>query len=249
MTCAALMAGLGFDCHEIKNGVLRVNTRLGFCDGQLMGFYILPKGKGYVISDNCDTLFNLMNQGICLDNKRKWTPIRKIAINHGLVLTDNGEITTIKPCDDIGHLISSYLSVMFEINNFQRERMGISDDVVSFSNEVEIYLRQWKPSSPIILNPSFKGDSGILHDFDFEMDGKLIECISARSSNTASLIRKAADIGVSENTKAILAIIDDRKDMKKAKIESGILAKSGFVSVLTMSRLIANAGKVAITMQ
>lgn len=241
MTCSAIIASLGYECRELADNILEVDTAFSFADGEAMSFYVLQSGAGLVLSDNADALAHLLSVGLPLRTSRSLSPIARLVGAHGVTLTPRGEIRTECRAPELGNGIARFLSALVEISRFERDRLGLSEAVVIFSDEVELYLRSWKPNAEITNAPSVIGATGGSYEFDFRMDDLVIDCIAAKGRSTGTLLRKASDVRARENAPGIMAVIDDRTDPEHAARESNILASSGLVSTLLMSRLMQNA--------
>lgn len=241
MTCSAIIAGLGYECRELNGGIYEIDTEFTFADGECVGFYLAPIRNGYAISDNGDAIAHLMSVGIPFRNKRSLSVIARLTGAHGVALTPRGELRTECHMDALGDGIARFLAAMVELSRFERDRVGLSEAAVAFSDEVELYLRSWKPGAELIGTPTAAGATGGKYDFDFLFEGRLIDCIAAKGRSTGALLRKAADIRARENAPDILAIIDDRMDPEHAHKESSILTGSGLVSVMLMTRLMRNS--------
>lgn len=241
MTCSAIIAGLGYECRELDGGILEVDTEFTFADGECVGLYMVPIRNGYALSDNGDAIAHLMSVGIPFRNKRSMVTISRLMADHGVALTPRGELRTECRMDALGDGIARFLSAMIELGRFERDRFGLSEAAVVFSDEVELYLRGWKPHAELIGTPTATGATGGKYEFDFLFEGQLIDCIAAKGRSTGALLRKAADVRARENAPGILAIIDDRTDQEHASKESSILTGSGLVNVMLMTRLMRHS--------
>lgn len=241
MTCSAIIASLGYECRELADNTLEVDTAFSFADGEAMTFYVRSSGSGFVLSDNADALAHLLSVGLPLRTSRSMSPIAKLVGSHGVTLTPRGEVRIECPAPELGSGIARFLSALIEISRFERDRLGLSEAVVAFSDEVELYLRSWKPNAEIVKAPTILGATGGAYEFDFQMNGTVIDCIAAKGRSTGALLRKASDVRARERAPDILAVIDDRIDPIHAAHESNILAGSGLVSTLLMTRLMQNA--------
>jgi len=239
MSCEGLFERLGFDCREVGDRTIAIGTPFAFADGEPIGFYLVERDDRVVLSDNADTLMHLAGLGLDISDRRRWTGVRQITESFGLELSERGEITGIGTKQTEQRLITSYLGAMLAIADYEREAVGLSEELSQYISEVEMYLRASKPTVPLTLLPSVEGHSGRVHTFHFDFDNKLIEAARPHGSRTGSILRKAADVKNRGYPKPIVVIMDDREDEERAKIETDIL--STMVSVLAFTRLVAQS--------
>ncbi len=221
---------------------MSVSTSFSFADGEIINFYIEDKQDETVVTDNGDTLFHLRGIGLDLSDRRRWRPYRQIATAHGFDLDDGGMIIGRSPTNRVPQLVANYITAMLDIVTLEHEQLGIPEEASQFIEEVEFYLRAWKPSSNIIRLPVLVGMSGKSHTFHFELDGTLVDAAKPSSNKTGALLRKLTDISLSGVNKPVMVVMDDREDPNRAKIETTIL--TSMVSVLTFRQLVRNAGNL-----
>lgn len=240
-TCAAIIAGLGYECREVKDNILEVDTAFSYADGSTISVYVMHSPHGFVLSDNADSIYHLISVGIPIRSRSSLSPIKRLASAHGVTLTGKGELRTECQPALLGDGMARFISTMVEISRYERERVGLPESVVIFSDEVELYLRGWKQGEEITRAPTIRGATGGLYEFDFRISDYVIDCIAAKGRSTGALLRKSADIRAQDHAPSIMAVIDDRTDPDHAARESDILVGSGLVSVLPMTRLMKNA--------
>ena len=240
MSCEQLIQRLGFNCREVGDSVIAVGTPFSFSDGEAIGFYLHERRDEVVVSDNGDTLFHLRGVGFDLSDRRRWRAFRQVAEAHGFELLDSGEITARTSPSNVPQLLARYIAAMLEIVNVEREQLGIPDELDQYVQEVEFYLRAWKPQADLVHLPSIRGISGRLHNFHFDFDGSLVDAARPHSNRTGSILRKVADIGLGGNQRRILVVMDDREDPERARVEAEIL--TSMVSVMPFLQLARNAG-------
>jgi hypothetical protein len=239
MSCSGLLERLGFDCIEVDHRTIAVGTPFAFADGEPIGFYLVEADDRITISDNADTLMHLAGIGLDLSDRRRWSSLRRITESFGIELTDRGEITAVGSKQTEHALISGYLGAMLAIADYEREVIGISQELSEYITEVEMYLKASKPEEPLLLGPAVQGHSGRTHTFHFDFDGKLIDAARPHGARTGAILRKAADIKNAGYPREIVVVMDDREDTDRAKIETDIL--STMVSVLPFTRLVSQS--------
>lgn len=239
-TCEGLMKRLGFDCRLVGDTTIGVSTPFSFIDGQPIGFYISESNLEIRITDNSDTLAHFAAIGYDITDRKKWKGIKQLVETFGFQMLDTGEIIGSAPVAEQHWLVMKYLSAMLAVVDFEREYIGVPEELEQFVQEVEMYLRAWKPNTPPMPYPVLQGHSGRIYKFHFEQDGKLIDAVRPHGSRTGSLLRKAADVLHAGEKKEILIVMDDRELKEAAIIESDIL--STMISVMPFSRLEQQVG-------
>lgn len=239
-TCEGLINRLGFDCRLIGRDTISVSTPFTFVDGVPIGFYLSESNLEIRISDNSETLFHFAAIGYDISERRKWKGIKQIIETFGFTLLDSGEIIGTAPVNQQQSLVTRYLSAMLAVVDFEREYVGIPEEIEQFVQEVEMYLRAWKPNTPPVPHPVLQGHSGRIYKFHFEQDGKLIDAVRPHGLRTGSLLRKAADVLHAGEKREILIVMDNRELPEAATIETDIL--STMVSVMPFTSLEQQVG-------
>lgn len=239
-SCEGLMKRLGFDCRLVGRETIGVSTPFAFMDGQPIGFYLSESNLEIRISDNSDTLAHFAAIGYDITDRKKWRGIKQLVEQFGFSMLDTGEIVGSAPVAHQHWIVMKYLSAMLAVVDFEREYIGVPEELEQFVQEVELYLRAWKPNAPILPLPVLQGHSGRIHKFHFEQDGTLIDAVRPHGNRTGALLRKAADVINAGEKKKILVVMDDRELPEMAAIESDIL--SVMVSVMPFTRLVQQVG-------
>lgn len=239
-TCEGLIKRVGFDCRVIGNQTLSISTPFTFADGEPIAFYLDDTGVSVRVSDNSDTLAHFAAIGYDISDRKKWRSIKQTVEAFGLSMLETGEIvcTDAKQMED--SLITRYISAMLAVADFEREYLGLPEELEQFIQEVEMYLRAWKPHAKLEHYPIVAGHSGRTHTFHFEFEKQLMDAARPHGIRTGSILRKAADVINTGDKRKIVVVMDDREDLERAKVETDIL--STMVSVMPFSRLVANVG-------
>lgn len=237
-TCDSLLTRLGFSCRLVGDETIDVSTPFAFADGEPIGFYLEEKGLNVHLNDNANTLAHLGAIGYDISDRKKWRSVKLAVEAFGFEMSDYGQILGNSPIKAQHLLVTRYISAMMAVVDWEREYLGLSEDVDQFVQEVEMYLRAWKPDARLDYFPMVTGHSGRMHRFHFDFDGSLIDAARPHGTRTGSILRKAADVINTGEQRKILVIMDDRGDLERAKIETDIL--STMVSVMPFTRLIAN---------
>ena len=125
--------------------------------------------------------------------------------------------------------------------HYERELLALPAETVELAEEVERYLRLWKPDAQLIRDPKVYGISGHSYSFDFQ----LILAISPTPNAVGAVMRKAGDVisGNDLNGRKITVIVDNRTDelFAKHKAEEEIQIISALVNAVPLTNLINQA--------
>lgn len=239
-TCEGLIKRVGFECRVLSDQTLSISTPFTFVDGEPISFYLDDTGASVRISDNSDTLAHLAAIGYDISDRKKWRGIKQTVETFGFSMLETGEIvgTDAKQMED--SLITRYISAMLAVADYEREYLGLPEELEQFIQEVEMYLRAWKPQARLDHSPVVIGHSGRSHLFHFEFDKQLMDAARPHGIRTGAILRKSADVINAGDKRKIVVVMDDREDVELAKIESDIL--STMVSVFPFTRLARQVG-------
>lgn len=239
-SCEGLMKRLGFDCRLVGKRTISVSTPFSFADGEPICFYLDDSSTEVRITDNSDTLAHFASIGFDITDRKKWKSVKQLVETFGLALTEAGEIVGAERKAREHGLINRYISAMLAIADWEREYLGLPEELEQFVQEVEMYLKAWKPQATLQIGPAVQGHSGRVHTFHFEQEAKLIDAARPHGIRTGSILRKAADVINAGDKRKVLVVIDDREDIERAKVEADIL--SSLISVMPFTRLVEQAG-------
>ena len=170
--------------------------------------------------------------------------IRDIVEKHGLSLDNEGNIKVLSNISNSSFFFAKFISGLLSLADWEREQVGISEDVKNLVDEAELYLKAWKPQSDLVRHPKLPGQSRKKHEFDFLFDDEFIDITSANPAATGASMRKAGDIANSpdwSNNQTMRFIIDDRTDPEKASVEKKIIGS--MASAMLFTQLIALSTK------
>lgn len=245
MNCIQLHHLAGFDCTPCRSllgeDALDVRTKFTWIDGEPIGFYIIDQGSTLLISDNGDTLSHLRNIGLNLTSKRKWGAVQNIAKQRGLSFSDGGELLSCSGKASAEQQVSSFIATLMSIADYERLHVGISEKVLHLADEVEEYLRVWKPHAELQRKVTLQGQSSREYVYDFLLDDMVIGVVQPNAAAVGGLMRKAGDTlgGPDMSGRRLLAIVDDRIDPDSARDEINII--SSLMSAMPLSRLIQHS--------
>ena len=239
MLCETLIKNLGFDC-EILEGPssegLRIMTPVDFQDGTPFYFYIQEHKDGnLLITDEGETLFHFISSGLVTNESRSWKSLKNIADKSHFNLSENGCFIAFPNQDQKAVFMGRALELGFLLKEWESERLGKNINDIFFVDEVEMALRAWKPGAEIIKRPKVVGYSKKEYEFNFNLDGILIDALQPNSRSTGSKLRKILDIQQGPYGPDMLFVLDDRTDPLKARTERdliGGLTKAIFYSDL-----------------
>lgn len=95
MKCDNIKEAFGLHCEHVAEDLLYLETALTLSDdGALLGAYVQDIGRGKIrITDNAATLFEALSAGVS-PNAKRGRKLAEIAGQHGISLSDTGEIFT-----------------------------------------------------------------------------------------------------------------------------------------------------------
>ncbi|HDR1103288.1 MAG: DUF1828 domain-containing protein [Bacteroidota bacterium] len=243
------------NCHKItsidgSDGVC-VQTYHKWLDGSILSFYIIQQGDHILITDECDTLFHFHTTGL-IENKRNWRGIKERlnCTQTSITLEDDGEILCLSTKEKAPFAIADYISALCGLMHYEKELAGIPRTVKNLADEVEVYLRTWKPKANLVKSPAINGISGHTYHADFQFDKEIIFAIAPTPNSVGSVMRKTGDIisGGDLGDRSILVIVDDRTEqLFEQKAEEEIKIIASLVKAVPLSNLIKLANKSSST--
>lgn len=247
LDCAWLRQILAYDCRPVStlagDPALEIGTPFSFADGTAIVFYLVDQGAHALLSDNGDTFAHLRAVG--LDPFRREMAIRNTLYPYGLALEPNGEIRALGPKNATAHIVATYISGLLAIAAQERGWLGVPATVNDFADDVEQYLRLWKPEEKLVKHPKLKGISRQEHVFDFMLGNELVDVITPSHQATGGLMRKLGDVlsAPGEHPK-IRVIVDDRLDFDRAETERQIIGS--MASAMLFSSLLKLSGRPSL---
>lgn len=226
MNCEKLSDIIGMRCNQLDSSI-EVLTPFTFSDGNGIELFAQEHGPQIHFFDDGFTLLHLHSVGISLNNKMRWLPLRGIAENYGVTLSDDGVFETLSSISNPSNGFARMVAALIGIAAWEREQIGVSADTALLVDEVALYLRAWKPSLKLLERPSIKGFSGRSLTFDFEFGDQYIDAVHPHFASTGAELRKLVDFNsasVAANKEA-LVIVDDRNNPDLAKQEIGIIGR------------------------
>jgi hypothetical protein len=242
MNCGGLQELVGMHCNQIGNAI-EVVTPFTFYDGDSIELFAKSYETQILFFDDGFTLHHLHDAGIRIaNNKKRWSPIKEIAGNYGVSLSEDGVLETLCSSANPSQGFARMVSALLGIASWEREQAGVEIDTAWLIDEVAIHLKAWKPNAAFVEKPKVRGFSGRVITFDFEFDGQYIDAIGPHSASTGAALRKVVDLNSNPNheKKEVLVIVDDRQQPELAKQEMGIIGR--VASTWSVSSLIAKSG-------
>lgn len=251
LNCEWLQQQNILNCTPVKTTAgeqgICVQTSYRWLDGSLLTFYLSPQANQILISDECNTLFQFKIMGL-LESKRSWKTLREklnCTASH-IQLLDDGEIICLTTREKAKFAIADYLSALCALMHYERELIGIPQPIIEFSQEVEFYLKAWKPKAELIKQPQIQGISGHEYAFDFQLDNQLVLAIKPTPNAVGATMRKVGDVisGSYLGDRQILIIVDDRSDdLFKQKADEEIRIIATLAKAVPFTQLIKVAEK------
>ena len=254
LNCQWLQKQAFSNCYQVKTmsgeGAICVQTNHRWADDSLLSFYILPQGDKLLITDEAESIFHFRTMGL-LENRRAWRGIQDkiICTKSDIHLEEDGEIIMLCRPEQAPLAIADFISALCALMHYEKELVALPVETIELADEVEHYLRLWKPHAQFIRSPKVNGISGHSYSFDFQVDDKLILAISPTPNAVGAVMRKAGDVITGNNLgdREIVVIVDDRDDKEKElfprrkdKAKEEIQIISSLVSALPLTNLIEN---------
>lgn len=227
MNCDSLQDIVGMRCNQIGNAI-EVVTPFTFYDGDSIELFAQSYETQILFFDDGFTLHHLHDAGIKIaNNKKRWSPIKEIAGNYGVSLSDDGVLETLCSTSNPSLGFARMVSTLLGIASWEREQTGVAIDSAWLIDEVAFHLKAWKPTVAFIEKPKVRGFSGRIITFDFDFDGQYIDAVHPHSASTGAALRKVVDLNSnpSYEKKDVLVIVDDRFNPELAKQEMGIIGR------------------------
>lgn len=246
LDCTWLKEHTALACHTVEavdgSQAVRVQTANTWFDGSPLTFYIINQGNSILLTDDCETLFHFHAQGLA-EHSRAAAALRdKLQCTGSSINMDSdGEIIAIGNADHADRLIADYISALCALMHHEREILGIPRQSAALADEVEMYLKAWKPKAKFSRNAEIKGYSGHIYRFDIAMDDKLILTLNPSPAAVGAAMRKAGDISMSDNLQGreLMAIVDNRgEDLFQTKAEEEIKILSSLMKALPLTNII-----------
>lgn len=244
MNCSWLQHLVEYDCNPCTSlhgePALDVRTPFTWIDGEPIGFFVIDQGDTVMISDNADTLFHFHALGMMSSgSRRQWQAVRHIAESRGASMSEQGEIFTVGAKDKAAVLIANFIAGLLAISEHERQTSGLDEHVSLFADEVETWLRAWKPNEILTKGVLLRGLSKREHTFDFRLGNRVVAAVQPNPAAIGGLMRKVGDAlgGPDAGGLELLAVIDDREDPARAEEETQIV--SSLIKAIPLSNLIS----------
>ena len=160
MMCSTLLSNLGFECHPISQGMMRVISPYTYCDdGEHIGAFIQVLEKDYIkVTDRCDALMNMEARGINLD-RRKLDELPSLLRTQGVELNERGEIIGFAQEHDVATVMANVIrgGVLASALSLDWYRLPKED---LFKKEVISYLKTTLLSEQLAFDEEISGGSG-----------------------------------------------------------------------------------------
>lgn len=250
MNCAWLQHLIEYDCTPCASlhgePAIDVRTPFTWADGEPIGFFVIDQGETVLVSDNADTVFHFRSMGMLGGGRRQWQAIRHLAESRGSTLTEQGEIFSLGAKANAATLIANFIAGLLAISEHERNSAGMAEHVSLFADEVEGWLRAWKPHEVLTRGVMMRGLSKREHMFDFRLGNRIIAAVQPNPAAIGGLMRKVGDAigGPDAEGVELMAVIDDRLDQQKAEEETRIV--SSLVKALPLSKLIFAVNRVKL---
>lgn len=242
MNCTALARQFAFDCTPLTGlhgeSVFELGTPFSFDDGTAICLYVINRAPLVEINDEALALHHLSGMGLDPWNPRRMTALRERIHPFGVTLCNNGALSLLAQETQLGWHVPRFISAELAVAQWAREQMGGTEESRNLAEEVEMYLRAWRPHADLTRHPRQRGISGHEHQFDFLQNDELIDVITPHHNATGGLMRKLVDVlnAGDESAPKVRVIVDDRTDPARAGVEMQIIAS--LAKAMPLSKLL-----------
>lgn len=249
MNCLDFSKATGMRCEPLpmRDGsqAIAILTPFSFFDGDGVTVYACAKAQQVEYFDDGACLDWLRTVGLNLDdNRHRWPSIRAAVERYGVVLDEDGGLTTVAPAANPATGFARMVSAQLAIDTWARDCVG-KPQSPHLLDEAALYLRAWRPTSALVVAPeaSTRGITGKVHGFAFRKGNGFVDVIQPHQAASAAELRKLTDVRqLPENADLdIRVIVDDRRDPEAAAQEVQLL--SSVARSWPMTRLIEAASQ------
>lgn len=250
MICDSLSAMIGFDCCPLTaaGNVALISTPFQFEDGEGVPVFAEVVDGQVRFFDDGGVMLHFLGRGMNLDDKRRLKFIATAAEMNGAVLNEQGEIEVWSSVESAPTAFAKYVSAILAVSAWERDQRGVSVDAALLIEDVEMALRAWRPSAPVLRDPEpFKGVSGQAYKFELLFDGQGVIATSPHPNAISANLRKLIDIKglLANDALQFLVVIDDRNDPDAADREARVVQSvATVVPFSSLGRHVANPGAV-----
>lgn len=244
MICDQLSELIGFQCCPLTaaGDVAFIATPFRFADGDGLPVYTEIADGQVRFFDDGGVVMHFLGQGLRLDNKRRLRFISSAAEEHGLTLTESGEIEVWTRSEDAPGAFAKYIGGLLSIAAWEKAQEGVSQDTSHFLDEVVLALRAWKPKADLVIDPDpIEGISGQLYQLDAMFEGRGVLVTGTHHAAIGSNLRKLVDLRTrpANHSLEFMVVIDDRADPELADRESKVM--QALAAVMPFTQLERNA--------
>ena len=212
-----------------------MGTPFSFADGTAINVYAIPHGETLELTDNGDSMLHLTSVGMTAWRKNKQSALLRVVEPHGLMFTEQGEFKIHGKSENAALLIAQFISGILAVAQMERTSLGVPDKADNLADEVEMLLRNWKPTLQLVRTPHVKGISEHEYSFDFMFGDELVDVLVPHHNATGGIMRKLGDVLSGHGQHKALVIVDDRLEPERAETEIqiiGMLARAMPISKL-----------------
>lgn len=151
-----------------------------FSDGACLSAYVIEQEQGYLVSDDGATLFKIMCSDVDLSDRRRWQPIKNVALKYGFEMSDSGTLRKFYSSNFADDIAGELLLMMGEIVIWEASVHETGDFDLTLHMHVESLLRAFTAQ----LQKLARWFTGRM-----ELNTSLIFTLEIRSSTRLSLTR------------------------------------------------------------
>lgn len=239
MNCQSIARQLAFDCTPLQGvhgePVFELGTPFSFHDGSAICVYVVDHGGFAEISDDGLTLIHLSGLGLDPWGSRRRAVLRDRVKPYGVELRDDGSLRMLLTESQLAWCLPRFVAAELAVAEWAREQVGAPETARQLADEVEMYLRAWRPQATLTRQPVLCGISGHEYRFDFQQGNELIDVISPHHNATGGVMRKLGDVLNADHPTPpkVRVVVDDRTEPDRALVEMRIIASLATAMPLT----------------
>ena len=146
MNCEWLKAASAYDCTPVTSlhgePGLEIGTPFSYADGTAIVLYAIRHGEQVMLSDNGDALAHLSSMGLHITRHRV-SKLRDRLSAFGMTLDAAGDVRALVPLQQGPHALAQAVSGLLAVAEWEREQLGLDENVADLADAAEVYLRDW----------------------------------------------------------------------------------------------------------
>lgn len=226
MLCEQLAPLIGLHCTPMsEDGTLAlIETPFRFPDGDALEIYAEQICDKVRFFDDCATLWHLSGRGLDCADDRRLRPLAGIVEEHGLHLSDRGEIEVVAGHAGAADAFAQMLRALLAVARWEADSQDTDLDASDFVEDVAQTLLQAHPL--LQRGTTIRGVTGRIVNVDLATERDLIFACRPRAQSVSAVLHKLIDINNATASSGMntWVILDDRVAPDDARREGLLLA-------------------------